>query len=177
MRNEHDTFSHSTDATNNGHFSFLFPLGAHASILYVCDLIACLLKRFSYVCVCLLVGGDNANSLSNVPSKSNREEKQDQPAATTAVGTPTTAIAVTDNSLITSSSSSGPESDLHVEETSTTTEISFWTDSGHQDGLHEHELNQANIRNASDARGIFSNIVKTLNRGKNKFHFSFSLFF
>lgn len=89
------------------------------------------------------------NSLTNSPSKSNREEKQEQPAVTT-----TTAATL-------SISSHNPESDLHVDETATTTE-SFWTDSGSQD-----ELQHANIRNASDARGIFSNIVKTLNRGKS----------
>jgi len=110
----------------------------------------------------LLVGGDNVNSLANSPSKRNREEKQEQPAVTTT----TTTVATTTLSI----SSHNPENDLHVDDTATTTE-SFWTDSGNQDELHE--LQHANIRNASDARGIFSNIVKTLNRGKTTFFISF----
>lgn len=101
--------------------------------------------------MCLLVSGDNANTLKDMPAKGSREEKD---AVAVAITTPT---AVT-------TFSTGIELDY---ETAATTE-SFWKE---DELTNESDLTSgqhANIRNTSDARGIFSNVLKTINRCKWK---------
>lgn len=92
------------------------------------------------------MSGDNANTLKDTDSKGGREEKEAAGGTTTE----TTFLATFETNEY---------------EIATTTE-SFWKEdelaNEADTGLHQ----QANIRNTSDARGIFSNMVKTINRCK-----------
>jgi hypothetical protein len=95
-----------------------------------------------------LVNGDNANTLKDMPTKGGREEKEQVSATTTSMETPTTSLAVVDsndNEVVTEN--------LWKEEKLTTDEDST-------------PGQQTSIRNTSDARGIFSNMVKTINKCK-----------
>lgn len=94
------------------------------------------------------VSGDNANTLKDMPAKGGREEKE--PVITTEAAPSTTALA---------------DVDLDTEEVTKTT-ISFIKDQETTSDSETVPAQQAGIRNASDARGIFSNMVKTLNRCK-----------
>lgn len=97
-----------------------------------------------------VVSGDNANTLKDMPTKGGREEKEVFTALTTTTEATTTTTSLSINVQ------------SNEFETEATTE-SFWKEG---ELAEESQPGQPGIRNTSDARGIFSNMVKTLNRCK-----------
>lgn len=89
-----------------------------------------------------------------MPTKGGREEKEQATAiATTTIATPTTSLAIiepNDEDLVTTSENLWKEDTLTNEAESSPSQLTT-------------------IRNTSDARGIFSNMVKTLNKCKSSF--------
>ena len=96
----------------------------------------------------LSVSGDNANTLKDMPTKAGREEKE-------AASTTTTTTEPTTSTSLANVESNEFETEVATE--------SFWKEG---ETAYELESGKANIRNSSDARGIFSNMVKTINRCK-----------
>lgn len=103
-----------------------------------------------------LVSGDNANTLKDMPTKGDREEKE-QVSATTTIATPTTSLAI-----------------IEPSEKDVTTPEYLWKEDKLTNEAESSPAQQTTIRNTSDARGIFSNMVKTLNKCKSTI---WSLFF
>ncbi len=95
-----------------------------------------------------LVSGDNANTLKDMPTKGGREEKEQVSATTTTVATPTTSLAVVDSS----------DNEVVTE--------NLWKEEKLANDDESEAGQQSTIRNTSDARGIFSNMVKTINKCK-----------
>lgn len=95
-----------------------------------------------------LVSGDNANTLKDMPTKGGREEKEQVSATTTTTATPTTSLAVVDSS----------DNEVVTE--------NLWKEEKLANDDESEAGQQSTIRNTSDARGIFSNMVKTINKCK-----------
>ena len=93
-----------------------------------------------------LVSGDNANTLKDMPTKGGREEKEQVPATT--VATPTTSLTVVDSN----------DNEVVTE--------NLWKEEKLASDDKSEADQHSNIRNTSDARGIFSNMVKTINKCK-----------
>ncbi|KAI9565703.1 putative serine proteise stubble [Daphnia sinensis] len=95
------------------------------------------------------VSGDNANTLKEMPTKGGREEKEQASAVTTTtIATPTTSLAIIEPN----------DEDL------VTTSENLWKEDTLTNEAESLPAQQTTIRNTSDARGIFSNMVKTINR-------------
>ena len=92
------------------------------------------------------MNGDNANTLKDMPTKGGREEKEQVSAII--METPTTSLAVVDSN----------DNEVVTE--------NLWKEEKLTNDEDSTPGQQTSIRNTSDARGIFSNMVKTINKCK-----------
>ncbi|EFX61102.1 hypothetical protein DAPPUDRAFT_122544 [Daphnia pulex] len=81
-----------------------------------------------------------------MPTKGGREEKEQVSATTTTAATPSTSLAVVDSS----------DNEVVTE--------NLWKEEKLANDDESEAGQQSTIRNTSDARGIFSNMVKTINK-------------